>query len=333
MKALSAEGYSYEAVVPSGFIAPPGVQSVSTPASLAGGSNLSLLRPIKWLAYSRFRFPVSKSKRVLCTTHHVLPGRRHQIVTVHDLRPYFFPDTPVQSFYFRHMLPRVLRSCDGILTVSETSRQLIATVYNIPLDRIAVVSNVIEPPKGEGIHSSPDMHDPFLLVVGASWPHKNVESLLKQYTLWSSLYRVNIVAGNGQYRTSLEKLAQTLGITPSVRFLENISSEKLHQLYTDCSALIAPSRMEGFGLPPLEAMVRRRPVIVSDIPVFRELYGHHAIFVDTEDTASWERAFAALRTVSTRETDAAEQHALSYNRARMALSLKNAIQKFWAKTI
>ncbi len=91
--------------------------------------------------------------------------------------------------------------------------------------------------------------------------------------------------------------------------------------------------MEGFGLPPLEAMARRRPVIVSDIPVFRELYGHHAIFVDTEDTSSWEKAFAALQSVSTPAIDAAQQHALTYNRTRMALSLKNALDKFWAKSV
>jgi glycosyltransferase involved in cell wall biosynthesis len=87
--------------------------------------------------------------------------------------------------------------------------------------------------------------------------------------------------------------------------------------------------MEGFGLPPLEAMARRRPVIASDIPVFRELYGRHALFVDTEDPSSWEEALAALQSPFAASVDAAQQHALSYNSARMATSLKEAIQKFW----
>jgi glycosyltransferase involved in cell wall biosynthesis len=84
-----------------------------------------------------------------------------------------------------------------------------------------------------------------------------------------------------------------------------MSCDQLERLYADCSALIAPSRMEGFGLPPLEAMARRRPVIVSNIPTFRELCGHHALFVDTEDSSSWEEALATLQNLSPASIDAA----------------------------
>lgn len=328
MQAVMAEGYPCQAVVPVGFSAPPGVETLFTPASLAGSSNLSRLRPLKWLAYSRFQFPVAKSQRILCTTHHVLPGRSRQIVTVHDLRPYFFPDTAVQSFYFRHMLRRALHRCDGVLTVSETSRRLIAEIYNLPLERIAVVPNVIEVPHllSEGAVVG---DEPYLLIVGASWPHKNVESLLHRHALWSNHYSLTIVAGEGQYRTSLQQLTHTLGIESRVRFVANLAPEALHRLYVHCSAVIAPSRMEGFGLPPLEAMARRRPVIVADIPVFRELYGSNALYVKTEDTSSWKNAFEALPSVSSAALEAAQMQALSFSRERMATSLRDALQTFW----
>ena len=106
MGSVLAKGYPCRAVVPFGYQVPAGVEPIFTPASLGGSTDISLLRPIKWLAYSQFRFPVSKQQRVLGTTHQVLPGRGRQIVTVHDLRPYFYPDSSVQHFYFRHMLPR-----------------------------------------------------------------------------------------------------------------------------------------------------------------------------------------------------------------------------------
>ncbi len=328
MKALLAEGFPCESVLPYGYSVPEGVKAIFTPASLAGASDVSFLRPLKWLAYSQFFFPVAKSRRILCTTHHVLPNRKNQIVTVHDLRPYFFPDTSAQSFYFRHMLPKALQHCEGILTVSETSRQLIADVYKISLDRIAVVPNVVS--TCEKVEDLLDRtEERFLLMVGASWPHKNVEALLRQHQIWSDRYGLKIVAGKGQYRTKMEQISSSLGISDRVQFLSDVSHEKLEQLYGTCSALIAPSRMEGFGLPPLEAMMRNCPVIVADIPSFRELYGEYAVYVKTEESRSWEEAFEALGALSTGQLKSAQIHAGSYNLARMREALRAALQAFW----
>jgi glycosyltransferase involved in cell wall biosynthesis len=329
MRAIIALGYPCQAVVPNGFSVPPGVEAIPTPASLAGGSNLSLLRPIKWLIYSRFNFPVTKTQRVLSTTHQVLPGRPHQIVTVHDLRPFFFPDTPVQGFYFRHMLPRALRLCDGVLTVSETSRQLIAEAYRFPLDRIAVVPNVIEAPPFPYPSPPVETSQAFLLSVGASWPHKNVESLLKRHALWTDRYILKVVAGKGQYRTSLEKMANSLGIADHVEFFSDLSSRQLNDLYAGCAAVITPSRMEGFGLPPLEAMAQGRPAIVADIPVFHELYGDHALYVQTENSDSWEAAFSALPRITSAQLSSARTHASTYSASRMTSALGAALKQFW----
>lgn len=332
MQAMVSDGFACHAVLPTGYNVPPGVEAIFTPSSLAGGSNLSMLRPIKWLAYSRFGFPVAKHERVLSTTHQALPGRSRQIVTIHDLRPYFHPDTAVQRFYFHHMLPRALDRCDGILTVSETSKQLIEEVYGVSADRIAVVPNAIKRPAM--ISSLPvRSNEPYLLVVGASWPHKNIEALLLQHALWTGAYRLKIVSGHGQYRTQLEAMTVSLGIASHVEFLSGLASEELEVLYAGCSALIYPSRMEGFGLPPLEALARLRPAIVSDLPVFRELYGEHASYVELDRADSWQQAFAALDQSDPGRLLAAQEHALSYDRRRMARSLRAALTRFWPDSL
>lgn len=328
MRSLLDEGWGCSAVVPAGYRVPTGAKPTYTPASLAGSSNLSLLRPMKWLAYSRFGFPVPKDQRVLCTTHHVLPGRSKQIVTVHDLRPYFLPDTPVQRFYFHHMLPRALNRCDGILTVSETSRQIIADVYSISLDRIAVVPNSIQPPPPYFEQRFPA--ERYLLAVGASWPHKNIAAVLAQHRLWADDYRFKVIAGKGQYREELEKMAHSLGVGHRLEFLSDVGTEALEELYAGCSALVYPSRMEGFGLPPLEAMARGCPVIVADIPVFRELYGSHALYVHTDSEASWQQAFADLATISPARMEAARIHAGNFTRLRLASALSEALHRFWS---
>ena len=329
MGATVKAGLPCHAVVPVGYTMPEGVTGVFTPASLAGASNLSLLRPIKWLAYSWFEFPVPADQRVLCTTHHVLPRRSKQIVTIHDLRPYFFPDTQIQRFYFHVMLRRALTRCDGILTVSESSRELIAETYGIELDRIAVVPNAVRQPR---LSPSPykENESPYLLAVGASWSHKNIESLLERHRLWASTYELKIVAGNGPYRRFLAELAARLGIAARVTFLSDISTDQLDLLYEQCAALVYPSVMEGFGLPPLEAMVRRRPAIVSDIPVFRELYGPHAIYVQSAREDSWEDALRRLATLDDKFLGAAQAHAQTYTRTRLGCALGRALSRFWS---
>jgi glycosyltransferase involved in cell wall biosynthesis len=326
--ALLEEKLRFNAVVPAGFAVPPGAATVSTPRSLAGSSNLSLLRPIRWLLYSRFRFPVPANARVLSTTHHVLPGRRNQIVTVHDLRPFFYPDTPVQAFYFRQLLPRALQRCDAVLTVSDTSRHLISEIYRVPPERIWVVPNVIAPP--QEAQGAAHQGQSYLLMVGASWPHKNVEALLRQKALWSERFRLVVVAGKGQYRTRMEELSRQLGIAGRVDFRSGVSPQELEALYAGCAALVTPSRMEGFGLPALEAMARGRPVLAADIPVYRELYGPHATYVSTEDARSWEAAFAALESSPHQNLEAARKHALSFNRDRMRAGVREALRSIWS---
>lgn len=333
ISALVLLGYAVKVVLPTGMEAPRGAEVFRTPTSLAGASNISWLRPLRWLAYSRFRFPIASTQRVFCTTHHVLPGRGAQIVTVHDLRPYFYPDNPMQGFYFQKVLPKALRRCDGIITVSETSRNLIAEVYGISVDRIAVVPNVIsapeEPLENPGFGAQTDPKSPYLLAVGASWPHKNIESLLHQHKHWSRRYRLKIVAGAGQYRDHLATQAHSLGIASQVQFLENVSAEDLRHLYANCTALVAPSIMEGFGIPPLEAMAHARPVIVSDIPVFRELYGEHALYIAPTKSSSWQTAFDALPNITQDVLERARNHACSFSRQRMACALDEALRRFW----
>lgn len=329
MRAVLDNGYNCDAVVPDGYVVPDGIQPIFAPASLAGAATVSRLRPIKWLAYSRFKFPVPRDRKVLCTTHHVLPGRARQIVSILDLRPYFFPDNAVQNFYFRHMLPRSLHLCDGILTISKTSQQMIAEIYKIPLERIAVIPIALCKPEPLNPAQVEEVKIPYLLAVGASWPHKNIEALLNQQHLWSKDYALKVVLGQGQYRTLLEQLTASLGIADRVEFLSNIPAERLEQLFAGCSALVYPSKMEGFGLPPLEAMLRKRPVIVADIPVFRELYGSHAIFVETDDESSWQKAFSNISGFTSVELEAACVHAGTFNRERMAKDLGAAIHRFW----
>ncbi len=330
MACLLASSHTVDAVLPASILAPEGIGRIPTPPYLGSTSGVSRLRPIAWLAYSRFFFPVPSSQRILCTTHHVLPRHKHQIVTVHDLRPYFYPDSGVQRFYFHHMLPSALQRCEGILTVSETSRQMLVDLYHLDPALIRVVPNALTlaPPSLAAL-STPPQQPGYLLMVGATWMHKNADELLRMHLHWAGRFRLKIVAGPGAYRNGLQSLAADLGLAAKVDFLSGLAEDQLQSLYAHCAALVYPSRMEGFGLPPLEAMAQGRPVIVSDIPTFREIYGPHATYVTLGDESSWAHAFASLHEPGPSTRAQLIAHSRNFTQDRMKTALDAALTCFW----
>jgi glycosyltransferase involved in cell wall biosynthesis len=316
-------------VAPTGIHLTGEIEQQYVPACLASSARISVLRPVLWLAYGAFCFPGSRSNRVLCSTHHVLPFRKHQIVTIHDIRPYYHPDSWVQAVYYRFVLPSALKRCDGILTVSESSRNLLVSVYRIESERVHVVPNVVDceflgPAAAEAADASG-----YLLTVGSSLKHKNVTELLRMHKYWASKYRLKIVASAGQYRKVLLKMVNELAMQDRVEFLPEVSPAELLSLYQHCAALVYPSTMEGFGLPPLEAMACGGPVIVSDIAPFRELYGEVPIYVQLGETESWRAAFAALDGYSGARIRSGVEHARSYSHAQMRIALFRALRTIW----
>jgi O-antigen biosynthesis alpha-1,4-mannosyltransferase len=335
LQCLASLDSTIEVVLPEGVPVPGQLIASKVPGWLASSSRVSKLRPILWLFYCAFFFPARRGCRILSTTHHALPFRRNQILTVHDLRPLHEPDSWVQSFYFRYMLPRTLHKCDGIITVSQTSKRELVNIFRLPDRKIHVVPNAISidnRPPDSHVRSNRD-YPPFLLMVGASWQHKNAMELLESHKLWADRYQLKLVAGKGQYLDRLKRRAAELNIHTQIEFIENVSDINLQHLYMECSALVYPSRIEGFGLPPLEAMTYRKPVIVSDIPVFHELFEEVPLYVQLGRPESWAAAFRELH-----EIEADENHwrrsaglhvARSYSIERMQTALFTALREIW----
>lgn len=301
------------------------------PRFIAMSQSVSKIRPILWYLFSLFFFPHKKSY-IYTTTHHIIPGAKHQIITIHDLRPYFYPDSILQKIYFRYVLRYSSKRLDGILTVSEASRQLIHKYYRIPLTKIYVVPPCAElsrffPKHGHKMQSS----KPYLLMTGASWPHKNAHEVIENCSAWSKNYRLKILCSEGAYRKKLQIMVKQYGIEQEVDFVGYVSEAQLIDLYQNASTLIYPSLMEGFGIPPLEAMACGIPVIVSNIPVFREVYDDAPIYIQLGNPVTWEQAFSLLG----QEDYVAEKIQLGlkrvkeYTEAKMFQSLETSILKIW----
>lgn len=310
------------------------IKNINVPGIISNTPGISLLRPILWYFYSYWFFPKLDGK-VITTTHHVVPGIKRQIITIHDLRPYFYPDSVLQKVYFRYILPYKVKQIDGIITVSNATKELIANYYKINPNKIFVVPNVVDIKSFKQEKKNRNIEVPYLLMIGSTWKHKNAHEVIEMFETWAHKYSLKIVAKKGAYAEHLKKMVAKRKLNDKVQFIEHYITElELIELYQDASALIYPSLMEGFGIPLIEAMACGIPVIASDIEVFREVCGDIPIYIKHGDKQSWHEAIESLddKVLISSKIQAGLKKSSYYNEERMKNGIIEVIKKTWSDT-
>lgn len=245
---------------------------------------------------------------IYSTTHHgtFFPGRP-QVITLHDMLPLRFPaQHRLQHCYFAYILPRMLEKCAAVITDSQSTKNDIIADYGFPMEKIHVcycsVDNSLFRPRPQAqIDAVKNKYglERYFLMVGASYPHKNMERAILAFAEMRDSFRggqLVIAGGRGEYRQVLRRFAAKTGAADAVVFLDYIGAEALSALYGGAAALVFPSLYEGFGLPPLEAMSCGCPVICSNTSSLPEVCGGAACYVNPEradEIADAMRAFAA----------------------------------------
>ena len=262
-------------------------EHVLIPGGGSGGVNGRLQR----LAWSQFQLPKLarkyKADLIFTPAPEGYLGEQvvSQIVMVHDLRPLSHPDLSMQSLYFRKWVPPLLRQCRHIITNSNFTASEIRGATGLPADKISVT------PLGYDTHHfypsevKERLHSrAYLLHVGQAYPHKNLERLLYAFKMISHRFpEVDLVLLGKPYPSETHKLrlmASELGLSKRVIFKSYVPYEELPNWYRGAIAFVYPSLWEGFGLPILEAMAWRCPVITSFGSGMQEVSGNAALMVD-----------------------------------------------------
>ena len=213
-----------------------------------------------------------------------------QITVVHDLLPLFFPtEYPRQQYYFRSLVPRVLKRSRVIVADSESTRRDITQSYGIAPEKIRVIYPGYDPATysaNSADRRSDAAEDSYLLYVGNLLPHKNLLSLLDAFAILRRRHRARlIIRGEGQpaYTRAVLERVETLGLRDAVTFQAYAEGCALRDLYSRAACLVLPSLREGFGLPVLEAMACGTPVITSTTSSLPEVGGDAALLVDPYD--------------------------------------------------
>ena len=225
------------------------------------------------------------------------------VVTIHDCVHLLFPLEDASKFQnYRGYLrtKRVVSAAKHILTVSNSTKADLIHILDVPESKISVVHNALderfafsqEIEERKQVLERYQLNDPFVLYSGRIRPHKNVHRLIEAFAVLK-----NELADDDRYRNlkliiigdELSKhqyLRLTVirsGVQQDVRFFGFVPYPILRVFYQSAALFAFPSLYEGFGLPPLEAMANRAPVIASNTSSLPEVLDDAAILVNPEN--------------------------------------------------
>lgn len=261
-------------------------------------------------------------------------GRRYGLVlTLHDLiyyrnrtppRDLAWPIRLLWRLYHLAWWPQrmLLNRADEVATVSATTRELMRA-HRLTDRPITVVSNAADPVQTDPDRTQPTARD--LVYMGSFMPYKNVETLARALHELPG-HRLHLLSRiSDADRVRLEVLAPA----GSLVVHDGVSDAEYGALLDGALALVTMSLDEGFGLPLVEAMVRGTPVVVSDIPIFREIGGEAAVYADPRDVAS---VAAAIRSLDDphewrRRSAASRAQAAHFDWTRSATALLEMLER------
>lgn len=247
-------------------------------------------------------------------------GRLPQVVTILDVNFLSQPGTYEPAFvrYATWAFRRAARDADVITTLSDYSRGEIIEYLDADPAKIRVVYPGLSRKRCEA--AAPPMRGPYALYVGATEVHKNVRILLDAWRGNEAPGGLSlaIVGQPGRDHAAVEQIASSLGGRVTVR--GPVSESELEGWYSNATVFLFPSRTEGFGFPPLEAMERGVPVIAARAGALPEVLGDSALFHDPRDAES-------LRSLVTRLAEDSELRADLVARGRQRSSMYT-----WAST-
>jgi glycosyltransferase involved in cell wall biosynthesis len=254
------------------------------------------------------------------------------ILTVMDLIGVLFAANfpPVARFYWSRYLPFTLRFPAQLITLSEHTRQDIVRLTRIPAARVRVIS----PGRDERFHPIEDarvlnqaraeigLPAQFILFVGTLEPRKGVDTLIAAFAQVANVVDEDlvIVGKRGWYWQNFFDLVRENGLETRVRFLEYVADEKMPLVYNLARAFVFPSRYEGFGLPPLEAMACGTPVVSSNAASLPEVVGSAGLLLSPGDVDGLARAIVQVVNdsnlrIELRERGLQQAHKFSWARA------------------
>ncbi|MCK5080651.1 MAG: glycosyltransferase family 4 protein [Candidatus Moranbacteria bacterium] len=230
--------------------------------------------------------------------------RRKMVVTIHDLILFHFPtfkNSTLNRFYYslkllayRIVINLAVRKALVIIAISEFTKKDLVETLNVPGNKIKVIyqgCNLLgqkADQKSETILKKYGIIKPYILYVGNAYPHKNLKRLSQ---VFSSFKKKNpgvslvLAGGRDYFYQRLEEKAQKENLK-GIIFPGFIDESDLVTIYQESESVVFPSLYEGFGFPPLEALVCEKSVACSKKTSMPEILKGTVSYFDPESSSS-----------------------------------------------
>lgn len=224
----------------------------------------------------------------------------HDLIFIHTPQYYHWIDRQIYNFKFR----RACRCADRVIAVSEYTKQEIMHYYHTPESKIDVVyqgcdpvfSQEIEEGKLQEVKARYQLPDKFVLYVGSIEERKNLMLVAKAMAELNRRAAIHVVAvgRHTAYVDQIQDFLKAQGIDHLFHFYHQVPYADLPSFYKWASTFAYPSRIEGFGIPLLEAISSGVPAIGCTGSCLEEAGGPNSIYVNPDDAKGM--ADAILRT-------------------------------------
>lgn len=230
------------------------------------------------------------------------------------------------NFYRQWIVPKIVHKMNKIITVSHAEQKLISHHFSMIKDNITTVHNGVSHEKFADIKlliQKYQLPQNYFFHIGNSEPRKNTEGVLKSFCEYKKQ--------GGKYELVLNGISQKqldiflykhdlLSIQTNIRLLGYLSTNELHGVYETSKGFIYPSFREGFGLPPLEAMLHHIPVIASNQNSIIEVCGEAAHYINPYNNIELTTAFFAFENKELQKEYAqkGDQQVQKYSWSKMA---------------
>ena len=298
---------------------PPSLRDSFAPHVAPGAEGTVALRrlpvPERLLTvlWHRWRVPLwadlcAPGSAVFYSPNFVLPPllRAKGVVTVHDLSFLRYPEThdPGLVAFLTAAVPRAVRTAALVLADSEHTRQDTIALLGVPAEKTAVLLSAADPifrpvddPAALGaMRRRHSIDRPYVLSVGTVQPRKNLPRLIAAVRLLREQTGEDILlvhAGRrGWLYAEVQQAVQNHAMADSFRLIEDADDSELRLLYAGAVALAYPSLYEGFGLPCVEAMACRCPVVASEVSSVPEVVGDAGLLVEPTDVEALAEALS-----------------------------------------
>ena len=230
--------------------------------------------------------------------------RTRLAVMIHDIIPVEFPEYSRPGEDKRHLkrLDTVRRLAKSIIVPTQSVRTSLAPFMptDVPIHVVAHGLHIWGVDKGADTLPQNLPKGPFFVCIGTIEPRKNHLLLLN---IWRDMAHhlgretpaLVIIGRRGWENENVVDMLERCPILQNVVIeYNNMDDQQVIACLRRARALLFPSFTEGFGLPLLEAMAVKTPIVCSDLPVLREVAGSDALYIDPTDGPAWKKAVMEL---------------------------------------